>query len=624
MSDSVSGSVSSTTHTYDHPSSLSSGTTFETTGWTHTGWGVLKDAATREGDYYSFGDAGKVTNGEGVTVLNLTAVDNGTFSMSSVWSAHEYEITYDPNEPEGMEGLATGSVADTTHIYDHVCKSPSEICRAGAFGEHTNDCEYISSESYTLPGWRQIGWNTEADLSGGFYAFGDAGGATNGDGQTVINLGSRTLYAVWEIVCTHPECDYIYVDEHTHDKVCTNCGYTESESHDHYWEYTYVGNKDGTTIYEKTLSATHKVIRTCICEKENVRFVEIYKDAESCTEGSSFTYAWEDNDSHIAFSHCEYCEDAMWANGGLVHEYSDGKCIKCEWICVHSYDNGVCTICGTVCSHYGTLVFEGNGNNTHKVIMVCTICNSSSISFEAYECTRSAYYMYEATDNWYHREYKTCTHCDNILEDIYTALHDYNNGVCSECGWRCGHSYSDGYCITCNYVCSNHNWGAYEFSGNGDGTHRVTQSCTICGTIQTYAESLNCTQGAYVYTQYDGVQHKKTANCEACGSEMVVNGKENHNWSDGVCTDCGYRCTHPYTDSWAAGTSQNCEICGKYVPATSSTNSAYVFMNRQLPGTTTENSTALAKADIPINKVYIKDTLWVKPEYYYERKIYIT
>ncbi|MBE5812556.1 MAG: BspA family leucine-rich repeat surface protein [Clostridiales bacterium] len=180
----VTGSVASTSHEYDHTSTLSSDKyrivdANNNDTWTQTGWNTAADGS---GTFYDFGSAGYATNGAGETVLNLTATNGGSVTLYAVWSAHTYTLIYNSNKPSHASGSIGGTVSNTSHTYDHTST--------------------VSASYYTLTGWTQTGWNTKADGTGTAYSFGDVGKVKNGANETVINLtatngGSVTLYAVW-------------------------------------------------------------------------------------------------------------------------------------------------------------------------------------------------------------------------------------------------------------------------------------------------------------------------------------------------------------------------------------------------------------------------------------------
>ena len=116
-----------------------------------------------------------------------------------------------------------------------------------------------------------------------------------------------------------------------------------------------------------------------------------------------------------------------------------------------------------------------------------------------------------------------------------------------------------------------------EWQPNGDGTH--THRCKISGcngfeTKECSGGTATCTEKAKCEVchenygeknpaNHDGgkqewtkteTAHEKKWNC--CG--VVTVASEPHEWSDGVCSECGYECLHTDDD-----TNHICDICGK-------------------------------------------------------------
>lgn len=78
-SNSVTGSMSNSTHTYDTSKNLTSNA-YTLTGWTFKGWSTSSTSST-------------VTYSNGASVKNLTSTNGGTYNLYAVWSANTYTIT---------------------------------------------------------------------------------------------------------------------------------------------------------------------------------------------------------------------------------------------------------------------------------------------------------------------------------------------------------------------------------------------------------------------------------------------------------------------------------------------------------------------------------------------------
>ena len=148
--------------------------------------------------------------------------------------------------------------------------------------------------------------------------------------------------------------------------------------------------------------------------------------------------------------------------------------------------------------------------------------------------------------------------------------HSCQNSGCTISEAKTAHSGNDDNdCTTpvaceCGYVLtaarSEHTWGEWVSDGNGKHTHKCTaDSCTAaetkdCGggtaTCHTKAVCDTCHNeyGEYNADNHDGTlewvqtatTHEKKWSC----CKAVATAKENHSWENGICTECGYGCTH--------------------------------------------------------------------------------
>ena len=122
-----------------------------------------------------------------------------------------------------------------------------------------------------------------------------------------------------------------------------------------------------------------------------------------------------------------------------------------------------------------------------------------------------------------------------------------------------------------------HDWG--EWTSNSDDTHTRhcrrdnthTQTKDCFGGEATCREKAVCADCGKAYGDLnpanhasDGKQewtqtkttHEKKWSC--CG--VVTVASEAHEWSDGVCSECGYKCLHDDTDK-----NHICDLCGKVI-----------------------------------------------------------
>ena len=148
--------------------------------------------------------------------------------------------------------------------------------------------------------------------------------------------------------------------------------------------------------------------------------------------------------------------------------------------------------------------------------------------------------------------------------------HSCQNSGCTISEAKTAHSGNDDNdCTTpvaceCGYVLtaarSEHTWGEWVSDGNGKHTHKCTvDGCTVsetkdCGggtaTCHTKAVCDACHNeyGEYNAGNHDGTlewvqtatTHEKKWSC----CKAIATAKENHSWENGICTECGYGCTH--------------------------------------------------------------------------------
>ena len=120
--------------------------------------------------------------------------------------------------------------------------------------------------------------------------------------------------------------------------------------------------------------------------------------------------------------------------------------------------------------------------------------------------------------------------CCGVVE-VETEAHEWDSGVCTKCGYGCTHTGGTATCIT-------------------------EAVCDICH--QPYGELAPDahTQQA-VWTTTDRT-HKSTYPC----CNVVAVGEEPHEWNGGVCTECGYGCTHTGGEATCAEKA-TCAICGE-------------------------------------------------------------
>ena len=210
------------------------------------------------------------------------------------------------------------------------------------------------------------------------------------------------------------------------------------------------------------------------------------------------------------------------------HEWADGVCSECEYVCAHTggtatcTDKATCNVCG---NKYGEL-------------------NESNHTGEA-EWTK--------TDDKHVKKY-TCCNATVIAEEN----HEWAEGVCSECTYACTHTGGSADCKN-KAVCEicGLSYGELDLAAHKGGTATCTDkaTCNVCG--NKYGELNDSNHmGEAAWTQTADKHVKKYTCCDA-----VVVAEENHEWVKGVCSECEYACQHTGGNANCKDKAV-CEICG--------------------------------------------------------------
>ena len=211
------------------------------------------------------------------------------------------------------------------------------------------------------------------------------------------------------------------------------------------------------------------------------------------------------------------------------HTFTDGVCTVCGYVCDHvnsetkatCEENAKCSICGLEISltghKYGNPQFVWADDNTAKITFTC---ENDSAHKLIYDCT-----VTNETE-----KIATCTENGKI---IYTATYTYNDV-----------DYSDTKEV------------AIQADGHRGGVATCSEqaTCEVCLKKYGNLNSKNHTKSQkWIQTP---TTHKKVWEC--CNS--VVVSEEEHEWKNGICTECGYTCNH--TGGIATCTEQAiCEAC---------------------------------------------------------------
>ena len=247
------------------------------------------------------------------------------------------------------------------------------------------------------------------------------------------------------------------------------------------------------------------------------------------------TFVWQsDEQVHSKYWSCCCAFDPLME----AHNWENGKCTDCGYVCGHMGSTGDCSICGYRCNHSG-----GTATCTQKA--VCDKCGEAYGELNSTNHTGTFDWRYEEQA---HSKYWSCCRAFDPLMEAHTWV----NGKCTECGFVCHHTDSPGDCSICGYRCN-----------HSGGTATCTQKavCDNCG--EAYGE-LNS-------TNHTGTQSWKTAETAhqriwGCCGKAILLAATPHTWENGKCTDCGYVCGHSFF-SIEGQCLKACVICSKTVPA---------------------------------------------------------
>ncbi len=208
-----------------------------------------------------------------------------------------------------------------------------------------------------------------------------------------------------------------------------------------------------------------------------------------CTDDWSYT------------SVCKYCKHRVYHDiPAPGHDFVDGVCTRCgeteefppDVTCVHDQDPASCPYC--LCDEHVWISSENTPTCTEggKIVHTCIKCG----------------YSYEEWRDAVDHEYidGVCTICGFKCQHVY-ADHFYNGNICTICGTECKHNYTEN---TCDAV------------------------CTLCGKRQghDYEEIIStehiCTEGTVT-----------TTSCRRCGyGNVAITPAKGHSYQNGTCIVC--------------------------------------------------------------------------------------
>lgn len=331
---------------------------------------------------------------------------------------------------------------------------------------------------------------------------------------------------------------------------------------------------------------------------------------------------------------------AEFANGDVLEELKAGRndspWDSCQYVAAAKITLPVFKGQGDEHTHNGN--WTPNGNGTHSRRCTCNVVETQNCSGGTATCTQRATCTvcgaeygdvlgHDFTTSWTHDDnehWKQCSRCDE-KDDV--GPHTWNSGTvttaptCTKAGektYSCnkcdatkiepipatGHSWKSEWASDATHhwhECANKNCDVTDNSGkdgyaeHSGGTATCTEKakCTVCGVKYGAIDSANHT-GKEQWTQ-TATTHEKKWNC--CNTVSVPN--ENHEWADGVCSECGYVCQHEDADK-----NHICDICGKTISEHKDADNNHIcdYCNKKISDHSGGTATCIAKAVCEICK----------------------
>ena len=329
---------------------------------------------------------------------------------------------------------------------------------------------------------------------------------------------------------------------------------------------------------------------------------------------------------------------AEFANGDVLEELKAGRndspWDSCQYVAAAKITLPVFKGQGDEHTHNGN--WTSNGDGTHSRSCACGVAETKACTITPATCTEKAKCTVCGAEygdvlghdfSWTHDDnmhWKQCSRCDG-KDDVNP--HDWDSGTitiaptCTKEGkktYTCtvchatktepidatGHSWKSDWTSDATHhwhECANENCDVTDNAGkdgyakHSGGTATCTEKakCTVCGVKYGAIDSANHT-GKEQWTQ-TATTHEKKWNC--CNTVSVPN--ENHEWADGVCSECGYVCQHEDADK-----NHICDICGKTTSEHKDADNNHIcdYCNKKISDHSGGKATCIAKAVCEICK----------------------
>ena len=239
-------------------------------------------------------------------------------------------------------------------------------------------------------------------------------------------------------------------------------------------------------------------------------------------------------------------------------------------------ENAKATAIWTECDHSG---------NTAQLSctdpVACSVCGGT-IAALGHDFSASVWH-HDGDTHW-----KKCSRCDARNEE---NPHVWDNGkvtvpstcltegnrvfTCDECGFEknepiqaSGHSWDQAWqydathhwheCLNADCDVKNNDSAKDGYGAHTGGTAACTAEaiCEYCHQSYGEKDSANHVGGTQEWTTRTAYVHEQKWSC--CGAVIVAS--EDHEWSNGVCSECGYACLHDDADK-----NHICDICSKVI-----------------------------------------------------------
>ena len=349
----------------------------------------------------------------------------------------------------------------------------------------------------------------------------------------------------------------------THQKKYDCCGAYSTNVEAHNWEDGHCSVCGYDCIHTGgNATCTQKAV----CDICHIEYGEINADNHTGTEEWTQTAT-----EHEKKYDC--CGKVTVEKGN--HNWKDGTCEVCGYVCVHSGGEANCTK-GAVCENCGKEYTEKNlANHSGKVVWEqtaethqkkCDCCGANITNEEdhiwvdghcsvcGYDCIHkggSATCTQKAVCDICHIEYGEINADNHTGTEEWTQTateHEKKYDCCGKVTVEKGnHNWKDGTCEVCGYVCVH---------SGGEANCTKGAVCENCG--KEYTEKNLANHSGKVVWEQTAETHQKKYDC--CDKEVSVS--EAHDWESGVCKVCNYQCGHTGGNATCVKKAL-CTICGE-------------------------------------------------------------